>query len=169
MACARKNSGRNLQYGHWTRNKKYVGCKTYSMVLHTIPVSWKCGTSILVVSLEHIGRTVVDQLDVFGQTVGLDCLGKSMEPKKIVEVLIIIEKRTNAFRESWEERINRYWGHLQHDKWWADWAFLIEFWPNKRGGNDNRYCLRLFNKPLTLQDLKANSTKQITKPLVGWS
>lgn len=52
------------------------------------------------VSLEHIGRTVVDQLDVFGQTVGLDCLGKSMEPKKIVEVLIIIEKRTNAFRES---------------------------------------------------------------------
>ena len=60
-------------------------------MLHIIPVSWKCGTSILVVSLEHIGRTVVDQLDVFGQTVGLDCLGKSMEPKKIVEVLIIIE------------------------------------------------------------------------------
>lgn len=47
--------------------------------------------------------------------------------------------------------------------------FLIEFWPNKRGGNDNSYCLRLFNKLLTLQDLKANSTKQITKPLVGWS
>lgn len=70
------------------------------MVLHIIPVSWKCETSILVVSLEHIGRTVVDQLDVFGQTVGLDCLGKSMEPKKIVEVLIIIEKRTNTFRES---------------------------------------------------------------------